>query len=81
MPVHVPLFVLEKLCNAANSVYEPFCGTGTTLIAAEKLAKRGYAMELSPQYCDVIVKRWQDFTGKQAVLEATGKPFAEVASV
>lgn len=69
MPVHVPMFVLEKLCNAAKSVYEPFCGTGTTLIAAEKLSKKCFAMELSPQYCDITVKRWEEFTGKKAVLE------------
>ena len=70
MPVHVPLWVMEKLCNTAKSVYEPFCGTGTTMIAAEKLKKTCFAMELDPKYCDVIVKRWEDFTGKKAVLLA-----------
>ena len=68
MPVHVPIFVLQDLCNASKSVYEPFCGTGTTMIAAEKTKKQCFAMELDPKYCDVIVKRWEDFTGKKAVL-------------
>jgi DNA modification methylase len=50
-------------------VYDPFCGSGTTLIAAEQLGRRCYGMEISPQYCDVIVKRWEMLTGKKAVLE------------
>jgi DNA modification methylase len=50
-------------------VYEPFCGSGTTLIAAEQLGRKCYGMEISPQYCDVIVKRWETLTGKKAVLE------------
>jgi DNA modification methylase len=68
MPVHVPLWVMEKLCNTAKSFYEPFCGTGTTIIAAEKNNRKCYAMEIDPKYCDVIVKRWEDFTGKKAEL-------------
>ena len=58
-------------------VYDPFLGSGTTLIAAEQLGRKCYGMELSPTYCDVIVKRWQDFTGKKAVRE-DGVPFDEV---
>jgi DNA modification methylase len=68
MPVHVPEWVMDKLCNTAKTFYEPFCGTGTTIIAAEKLKRQCYGMELDPKYCDVIVKRWEDFTGKKAVL-------------
>jgi DNA modification methylase len=51
-----------------ESVFEPFCGSGTTLIAAEQLGRKCYGMEISPQYCDVIVKRWETLTGKKAVL-------------
>jgi hypothetical protein len=54
-----------------DSVYEPFCGSGTTLIAAEQLNRKCYGMEISPQYCDVIVKRWETLTGKTATLEQT----------
>ena len=49
-------------------VYEPFCGSGTTVIAAEQLGRKCYGMEISPVYVDVIVKRWESFTGKQATL-------------
>jgi DNA modification methylase len=49
-------------------VYDPFIGSGTTLIAAEQLGKKCYGMEISPNYCDVIVKRWENLTGKKATL-------------
>lgn len=67
MPVHVPSWVFGTLCDMAKSVYEPFCGTGTTLIAAEQLGRTCYGMEISPAYCDVIVKRWEALTGQKAV--------------
>jgi DNA modification methylase len=49
-----------------GAIYEPFCGSGTTLIAAEQLGRKCYGMEISPQYCDVIVRRWESLTGRQA---------------
>lgn len=52
-------------------------GSGSSLIACETRGKHGYIMELSEAYCDVIVKRWQDFTGQTAALEATGDPFPD----
>jgi ParB-like chromosome segregation protein Spo0J len=66
MPVHVPAWIMGTLCDQAKSVYEPFCGTGTTLIAAEQLGRTCYGMEISPAYCDVIVKRWETLTGQKA---------------
>jgi len=48
-------------------VLEPFSGSGTTIIAAEQTERKCYAMELSPIYCDLAVKRWEDFTGEKAV--------------
>ncbi|WP_425057875.1 hypothetical protein SCACP_24410 [Sporomusa carbonis] len=48
-------------------VLEPFLGSGTTIIAAEQLERSCYAMEISPVYCDLAVKRWEKFTGKQAL--------------
>lgn len=60
-------------------VYDPFLGSGTTLIAGETEGRPVYGMELAPEYCDVIIKRWQDFTGKQAVHEKTGRTFEEVS--
>ena len=68
MPIHVPAWAIGSLCDQSTSVYEPFCGTGTTLIAAEQLGRRCYGMEISPAYCDVIVKRWETLTGRKATL-------------
>jgi DNA modification methylase len=60
-------------------VLDSFGGSGTTLIAAEKNGRIARIMELDPKYVDVIVKRWEDFTGEKAVLEATGEPFKAAA--
>lgn len=49
-------------------IFDCFGGTGTTLIACEQLNRTCYMMELDPHYCDVIIKRWEDFTGQKAVL-------------
>jgi DNA modification methylase len=71
-PTTKPVELLERaLLNSSNHgviVFEPFCGSGSTLIACEKTGRRCNAMELDPKYCDVIVKRWEDFTGKKAEL-------------
>ena len=56
-------------------IYDPFGGSGTTLIACEKLGRRCLMQELDPRYVDMIVKRWQKFTGLKAVLESTGEEF------
>lgn len=66
MPTHLPKWVLGELFSKAKSVIEPFAGTGTTFIVCEELNRKCYGMELDPKYCDVIVKRWEDFTGKKA---------------
>lgn len=60
-----------------DSVYDPFLGSGTTLIACEQLGRRCFGLELDPRYCDVIVGRWEKLTGKSATLD--GRTFAEVA--
>ncbi|MFK5281117.1 hypothetical protein ACI3PL_16290, partial [Lacticaseibacillus paracasei] len=59
-------------------VVDLYGGSGTTLISCEKAAKSCFMMELDPKYCDVIIKRWQDFTGKQATLESNGKTYNEL---
>ena len=65
-------------CSAdGSSVLDLFGGTGTTLIACEKTGREARLMELDPKYVDVIVRRWQAFTGKRAVLESTGQPFPD----
>jgi 16S rRNA G966 N2-methylase RsmD len=58
-----------------STVLDLFLGSGSTLIACEKLRKACYGMEMSPAYCDVIVKRWEDFTGKKAMLEESKEAF------
>lgn len=50
---------------------DPFIGSGTTIIAAEKTDRLCYAMEIEPRYCDVTIKRWEDYTGRQAELIET----------
>jgi DNA modification methylase len=59
-------------------VYDPFLGSGTTLMAAELTERICYGVELDPKYCDVIVRRWEEFTGKQATLEADGRTFEQL---
>ena len=68
-PVALFAKMLENSTSVGSQVYEPFCGSGTTLIAAEQLNRKCYGMEISPAYCDVIVKRWENLTGKTAVLD------------
>ncbi len=62
-----------------GSVLDPFSGSGTTIIAGEMTGRSIHAIELSPEYVDVAVKRWQDFTGQKAIHEASGKTFAELS--
>ena len=59
-------------------IYEPFSGSGTTLIAAEMTGRRCVAMEIDPAYCDVAVRRWQDLTGKQALLDGDHRSFGDL---
>jgi DNA modification methylase len=75
MPVDLALWALRDLCSQAQSVYDPFLGSGTTLIAAEQTGRRCYAMEIDPLYIDLAIRRWQEFTGKNAISESTGKRF------
>jgi site-specific DNA-methyltransferase (adenine-specific) len=77
----VALFEYQMLNNTKGGdiVLDSFGGSGTTLIAAEKNGRIARIMELDPKYVDVIVKRWEDFTGQKAVLEATGEPFKAAA--
>jgi len=71
-PTTKPVELIERAVlnssNAGTVVFEPFGGSGSTLIACEKTGRKARLMELDPKYCDVIVKRWEDFTGQKAVL-------------
>ncbi len=76
----VELFEYQMLNNTKGSdlVLDSFAGSGTTAIACEKNGRMARLMELDPKYCDVIIKRWQEFTGQQATLEATGQTYDEL---
>jgi DNA modification methylase len=67
---------IKDCTHAGDSVLDCFCGSGTTLIAAEKVRRIGYGIELDPVYVDVAIRRWQTLTGKDAVHAATGETFA-----
>ena len=77
-PVALCEWGISNYTDKNASVLDLFLGSGSTLVACEKTNRKCFGMEMSPDYCDVIVKRWQDFTGKIAVHAETGKPFAEV---
>ena len=74
-PVELWNAPIENHTKPGMVLYEPFSGSGSQIIAAEKLGRKCYAMELSPQYVDLTVQRWQEFTGQTATLESNGKPF------
>ena len=66
---------IENNSSIGQAIYEPFCGSGTTIIACEQTGRHCYAIELNPAYVDVAVTRWQNFTGKDAVHAETGVKF------
>lgn len=77
-PVECMKRPIENNSSPGQAVYEPFSGSGTTIIAGEMTGRSVYAVELNPAYVDVAVKRWQDFTGQKAILEGSGKTFDEI---
>jgi DNA modification methylase len=83
-PTQKPVELIERALNnssdSGDAVLDLFGGSGSTLIACEKTGRNARLMELDPKYCDVIVKRWEDFTGKKAVLDGDGRTFAELKS-
>lgn len=79
-PVALAEEALDKTTRASAVIMDLFGGSGSTLIACEKTARDCRMMELDPKYCDVIIKRWQDFTGQEATLEATGETFNALAA-
>lgn len=76
-PVECMRRPIENNSSPGQAVYEPFSGSGTTIIAAEQTARCCYAIELNPAYVDVAVRRWQNFTGQRAVHAVTGQPFGD----
>jgi DNA modification methylase len=83
-PTMKPVALVERAVrNSSKSrdiVLDPFAGSGSTLIACEKAGRQGRLVELDPRYCDVIVRRWQEWTGEVATLEGDGRSFEEIAA-
>ena len=77
-PVALVADVLKDASRRSDLVLDPFAGSGTTLIAAEKTGREACALEIDPTYADVIVQRWQSYTGRPALLAATGATFEEL---
>jgi DNA methylase/ParB-like nuclease domain len=78
-PVEVMRRPILNHARPGEVCYDPFLGSGSTLIAAESVGRICYGMEIDPRYVDVAVLRWQQFTGKQAVLDGDGRTFDEIA--
>jgi DNA modification methylase len=77
-PTQKPVKLFEDIWTKFNTgqvILDLFGGSGSTLMACEKTDRHCLMLELSPKYCDVIIKRWQEFTGKQAIHADTGKPY------
>jgi DNA modification methylase len=80
-----PVAMMERVMRSSlpegGLCLEPFGGSGSTLMGAEKTGRRCYTMELQPCYVDVIVRRWQDYTGQAATLDGDGRTFAEIEAI
>ena len=79
-PIECMARPIQNNSKPNDYIYDPFGGSGTTLIACEKFGRKCLMMELSAEYCDVIIKRWQDFSGSKALLETNGLSFEEIAN-
>jgi DNA modification methylase len=75
-PVELPERGIRIVKSNTGVIFDPFGGSGTTMIAAEKNGRHSRLMELDPKYCDVIIQRWCDFTGEDAILQRTGETFS-----
>ena len=72
---------IKDCSKRGGFILDPFGGSSTTLIAAEKTGRHAQLMELDPLYCDVTIRRWQDLTGKDAVLADSGEKFNDLQKV
>lgn len=76
--VELPLGYIEAMTNKGDAVYEPFSGSGTTIIACEMSERICLAMDLEPKYCDIAIRRWENYTGQKAILDSSEKTYEEV---
>jgi len=78
-PVELVDRALRNSSKSRDTVLDPFGGSGSTLIACERSGRQARLVEMEPKYCDVIIRRWQEYSGKQAVLESDGRAFKDLA--
>ena len=78
-PVAMVAYAIKDCSKRGSLVLDPFCGSGTILIAAEKTGRRARAIELDPKYVDVAIRRWEQYTGKTARLAPMGETYDEVS--
>ena len=78
-PVVMVTDAIKDCSKRGSLILDPFCGSGTILIAAEKTGRRARAIELDPKYVDVAIRRWEQYTGKTAVLDLWGDTFDVVS--
>jgi hypothetical protein len=78
-PIELALRAMHYSSREGENVLDLFGGSGSTSAAAEQAKRNAFLMELDPLYCDVIVKRWEELTGREATLEGDGRTFAEIA--
>jgi DNA modification methylase len=79
-PIALVADAIKDCTRRGDIILDPFMGSGTTLLAAERVGRRAYGIEIDPLYVDAAIRRWQDFTKRDAILLATGQTFDEVAA-
>ena len=79
-PVALVVDAMKDCSRRGDIVFDPFMGSGTTIVAAERVGRRAYGIEIDPRYVDVAVRRWQAYTRRDAVLQGSGQTFEEIAA-
>ena len=79
-PVELVERAIRNSSKTRDTILDPFAGSGTTAIACEKAGRQARLIELDPKYCDVVIRRWQEFSGKQARHEESGRAFNDVSA-
>lgn len=79
-PVALVADAIKDCTRRGDIVLDPFIASGTTILAAERTGRHAFGLEIDPAYVDVAIRRWQDFTKRDAILAATGQTFDELAA-
>jgi DNA modification methylase len=79
-PVELVQKAVRNRSKNRGLVFDPFGGSGSTLIACETMGRKAWLIEIDPKYVDVIVKRWRDYTGRKPVLENDGREFEHISA-